>query len=352
MNPRIERSTHVGLGLVAATLLALCVGCGGNETTGAGAANAGAGVDPSEANGAGETNGRAPTTQGAKAGGPVPAEVGREPDANDVVRLTKEQLSQAGIVIAAAGPGPVDSGFELVGEVHPNGDRLAHITPRFPGIVRDVQKKAGDVVHAGDVLAVIESSDSLAPYTVKTAIDGVVIAKDLTRGEAVERTKQAFVVADLSSVWVDLAVYQKDLDRIPLGQRVHIDAVGKGPAAEGTISYITPSVDQMTRTATARVVLGNRDRSFLPGMFVTAHTLDVADAPVTVPRDAVQTIGGQTCVFVESREGLIRRPVLLGRQGTERFEIASGLAAGERVAVENSFLLKAELAKSGIAEEG
>lgn len=274
-----------------------------------------------------------------------------ESDASELVRLTPAQLEQAGIAIAAAGPGPVDSGIELVGEVHPNGDRLAHITPRFPGIVREVHKRAGDRVRAGDVLAVIESSDSLAPYSVKTAIDGIVIAKDLTRGEAVERTNQAFVVADLSTVWVELAVYQKDLGRIPLGQRVHIDAVGLGPAAEGTISYVTPSVDPITRTATARVVVPNPERAFLPGMFVTAHTLDRVDAPVTVPRDAVQTIDGQASVFVASQAGFVRRPIAVGRQGTERIEIVSGLVAGERIAVRNTFLLKAELAKSAISEQ-
>lgn len=292
----------------------------------------------------------APSGTSPVAGDPAPSDAAKTADA-DLVRLTRAQIDLAGIEITAARPGPVDSGIQLVGEVHPNGDRLAHITPRFPGIVREVQKRAGDVVHAGDVLAVIESSDSLAPYTVKTAIDGIVIAKDLTRGEAVERTKQAFVVADLSSVWVDLAVYQKDLGRIPMGQRVHIDAVGEGPAAEGTISYITPSVDQVTRTATARVVVPNEGRKFLPGMFVTAHTLDVVDAPVTVPAEAIQTVGGQSCVFVEAPGGLVRRPVVLGREGKELVEIRSGLAAGERIAVRNSFLLKAELAKGEIAEE-
>jgi membrane fusion protein, heavy metal efflux system len=261
------------------------------------------------------------------------------------IRLDAAQLAAAGIEVAAAGPGSVDSGTELVGEVHPNGDRLAHITPRFPGIVREVFKGAGDPVRAGDVLAVIESSDSLAPYSVKTAIDGIVIAKDLTRGEAVERTKQAFVVADLASVWVDLAVYQKDLGRIAIGQRVHIDAVGEGPAAEGRISYVTPSVDQVTRTATARIVLANPERRFLPGMFVTAHTLDSADAAVAVPRDAIQTIGGQPCVFVVERDGVVRRPIVLGRQGSELVEVVTGLGAGERIAVKNVFLLKAELAK-------
>ena len=268
----------------------------------------------------------------------------------DLIRRSSEQLAAAGIEIAPAGPGAVDTGTELVGEIYPNGDRLAHITPRFPGIVREVLKNSGDPVRAGDVLAVIESSDSLAPYSVKTAIDGIVIAKDLTRGEAVERTKQAFVVADLASVWVDLAVYQKDLGRITIGERIHIDAIGEGPAAEGRISYLTPSVDQVTRTATARVVLANPDRRFLPGMFVTAHTLDTTDVPVSVPRDAIQTLAGQPCVFVEGSNGLVRRPIVVGRQGSELVEIVSGLAAGERIAVKNSFLLKAELAKGEGAE--
>lgn len=275
----------------------------------------------------------------------APASSAASTAAPDPIRLDADQLAAAGIEVAAVGPGSVDSGTELVGEVHPNGDRLAHITPRFPGIVREVFKSAGDPVRAGDVLAIIESSDSLAPYSVKTAIDGVVIAKDLTRGEAVERTKQAFVVADLASVWVDLAVYQKDLGRIAIGQRVHIDAVGEGPAAEGRISYVTPSVDQVTRTATARVVLANPERRFLPGMFVTAHTLDSADAAVAVPRDAIQTVAGQPCVFVVERGAVGRRPIVLGRQGGELVEVVTGLAAGERVAVKNSFLLKAELAK-------
>lgn len=272
-------------------------------------------------------------------------------EARKTVSLTAEQLAGAGIEIAAAGPGAVDSGTELLGEVHPNGDRLAHITPRFPGIVREVRKSAGEVVKAGDVLAVIESSDSLAPYPLKTAIDGIVLAKHLTRGEAVDREKQAFVVADLSSVWVDLSVYQKDLGRIAMGQRVRIHAVNEGPDAEGTISYLTPAVDQVTRTATARVVLDNPERKFLPGMFVTAHTLDAVEGAVVVHRDAIQSFEGRTVVFVETDEGFSPRPVTLGREGESRVEVLTGLSAGERLAVANTFLLKAELAKSEAEHE-
>ncbi len=272
-------------------------------------------------------------------------------EAPEAVQLSAEQRAAAGIEVAAAGPAAIDSGTELLGEVHPNGDRLAHITPRFPGIVREVRKSAGELVKAGDVLAVIESSDSLAPYTLQTAIDGVVLAKHLTRGEAVDREKQAFVVADLSSVWVDLSVYQKDLGRIAMGQRVRIHAVNEGPDAEGTISYLTPAVDQVTRTATARVVLDNPERKFLPGMFVTAHTLDAAEAAVVVPRDAIQSFEGRTVVFVDTAAGFAPHPVTLGREGETRAEVLTGLAAGERIAIANTFLLKAELAKSEAEHE-
>lgn len=267
------------------------------------------------------------------------------------VVLTAEQRSAAGIEVAEVGPAAIDSGIELLGEVHPNGDRLAHITPRFPGIVREVKKNAGDRVAAGDALAIIESSDSLAPYSLKTLIDGVILAKHLTRGEAVDREKQAFIVADLSSVWVDLAVYQKDLGRIAIGQRVRIHSVNEGPDAEGEISYLTPSVDQVTRTATARVVLDNPERKFLPGMFVTAHTLDADEAALAVPRDAIQTFEGRPCVFVETPAGFVPRIVTLGREGESRVEVFAGLAQGERIAVKNTFLLKAELAKAEAEHE-
>lgn len=274
------------------------------------------------------------------------AESGKVEGEAGAIALTPDDLAREQIEVAVAGPGTIDSGIELVGEILPNGDRLAHITPRFPGIVREVLKQAGDHVRAGDVLAVIESSESLSAYSLKTAIDGIVLAKHLTRGEAVDREKQAFIVADLRSVWADLAVYQKDLVQIPVGQRVHVQAVGGGPSAEGAIVYITPDLNQTTRTATARVVLDNKDGRFRPGMFVSARTLDPAEGAVVVPREAIQTWEGGLAVFVETQAGWTPRPVVLGRQGDLRAEVIAGLTAGERILAKNSFLLKAELGKA------
>jgi cobalt-zinc-cadmium efflux system membrane fusion protein len=267
------------------------------------------------------------------------------------IQVSPEQLTQFGLTIADVGPGAVDTGADLVGEIRPNEDRVAHVVPRYPGIVKEVRHRIGDLVQSGDILAVIESSESLAPYELKTLIDGRIIEKHMTRGEAVDRETETFVVADLSSVWVDLSIYQKDLPRVRLGQTVRISAGEEVPEAEGELSYITPSVDQETRTATGRVVLPNPDGRWRPGMFVTARALEPVSVALVVPRSAVQTLEGNSVVFVRTDEGFEPRRVTLGREGSRNVEVVSGLIAGERVAATQSFLLKAELGKSEAEHE-
>ena len=275
------------------------------------------------------------------------------------VRLTKEQIERLGIPIVTAGPGTIDMGVQMLpGEVQANGDRIAHIVPRFPGIAREVRKRVGDVVKTGDVLAVIESSESLAPYELRTLLDGTVIEKHITRGEAVDREKQTFVIADLGTVWIDLSLYQKDLPSVRVGSTVRITD-GQVPAgapadnaeAQGTVTYVTPTVDETTRTATARVVLSNPDGRWRPGMFVTARVIDPVPVDLSVPRSAVQKVEGRDAVFVETDEGFAPRPIAIGRAGEVQLEVLMGLEAGERYAASNTFWLKAELGKGEAEHE-
>ncbi|MCC6641113.1 MAG: efflux RND transporter periplasmic adaptor subunit [Deltaproteobacteria bacterium] len=266
--------------------------------------------------------------------------------ARNEVHVSPEERAAYGIAVAVVAHGRIDSETELLGAVQPNGDRLAHIVPRFGGIARDIRKAAGDFVRAGDVLATIESNESLAPYELRTLIDGVVLARHLTRGEAVDRESSVFVIADLSNVWVDLSVYQKDLARVTVGTTVRIHTLDEGPTAEGVVSYVTPALDPETRTATARVVLANPGGRWLPGMFVAGRTLSATDAAVVVPREAVQVVAGRTSVFEEIPGGFALQPIRVGREGETLVEVLSGLSAGDRIAVKNTFLLKAELSRA------
>lgn len=264
--------------------------------------------------------------------------------------FTPEEMERFGVTIETADAGTIDLSVELPGEVRPNEDRLAHIAPRFPGLVREVRKRVGDTVHAGDVLAVIES-EALAPYDLKAAFDGTIIDKRITPGEAVGRDVLAFTVADLSTVWVDMSVYQKDLAYVRPGQPVLVTAAKVPAEASATISYVTPVIDPSTRTATARVVLPNSDGKWRPGLFVTAHVLQPESAALVVSKDGIHTFEGKTVVFVATDHVFEPRPVSLGRTGRTKVEVLSGLSKGERYAGANSFLVKAELGKGEAEHE-
>ena len=267
------------------------------------------------------------------------------------IRLSEAQMAEFGIEIEQAGPAVIEMQVELPGEVRANQDQIAHLVPRFAGIVKEVRKRVGDPVENGETLALVESSESLASYRLRSMIDGVVIAKHITRGEAVSTDSETFVVADLSTVWVDLSVYQRDLDRVAVGQPVVISAGGDAPQARGTISYVAPVVDERTRTAIARVVLPNPDGRWRPGLFVTGLvTVDKMQASVAVPRSAVQTVGDETVVFVPDSDGLEPRPVRTGRSDRKRIEIVAGLAPADRFVSRGSFILKSEIEKAGFGE--
>lgn len=271
-------------------------------------------------------------------------------DGEEAREFAVADFERSGVRLATAGAGEVDVAVDLPGEVRPNGDRIAHLRPRFPGIVREVRKQTGDRVRAGDVLAVVES-DNLSPYELRAAFDGTVIDRHITPGETVTRDDVAFIVADLSTVWVAIGIYQSALPQIAVGRPVVLSASHGALQESGTVAYVSPVVDQATRTASARVVLPNPDGVWRPGLYVTATVYDPWPAPIVIARQALQTVEQRPVVFVVEGERFVVRPVTVGRVGRSRVEISEGLSPGERFAEERSFLVKAELAKGEAGHE-
>jgi cobalt-zinc-cadmium efflux system membrane fusion protein len=261
-----------------------------------------------------------------------------EPGGGDRVVLTPEAIEASGIVVELATSREIARVIDLPGE---------DIVPRFPGIAKEVRKNLGDVVRQGEVLAVIESNESLALYEVTSLISGTIIEKHITLGEFVRDDSDIYVVADLSSVWVNVTVYARDIERVRRGQAVRVIGVGGGPEVRGTIDYIGPVIGEITRAATARVVLPNRDRAWRPGLFVTARVeMERETVAVGVPDGAVQRVEGKDVVFLQDEEGFVPREVRLGRTDGEWTEVLAGLEPGERYAAAGGFILKSELMKS------
>jgi len=268
------------------------------------------------------------------------------------VELDAAQTEAAGIEIAEAGPAEIREHVALNGRIAPNEDALAHVLPRFPGVVRSAHKRLGDPVAAGELLAVIESNESLHPYELRARLAGTVVAKEISPGEFVASDRELFVIADLSAVWVDLDVYRPDFGRLQAGQRVRVDAGDGTPPVETTISYLSPIGAPSTQTLLARAVLPNPDRTWRPGLFVTAEVETAARrAEVAVALDAIQRLRDRDVVFVADGGVFEAQPVALGRSDGERVEVLEGLGPGQRYVAQGSFLVKAELGKAGASHD-
>jgi membrane fusion protein, heavy metal efflux system len=268
------------------------------------------------------------------------------------VFISDAKLAAGGVALSTAGSAVLSETLHLNGMLRANPESVVQVTPRFPGIVRDIRKRIGDAVVKGDQLASIESNQSLTTYDLKGPISGTIIERQISLGEYASEQKPAFVVADLSTIWVELSVYRHDFKRVRVGDEVLIDPDDGGGDVKATISYVSPVGASDTQTALARAVLANPDGRLRPGLFVTARlVLAKRNAGVAVRIGAIQTLENKTVVFVREGDKIEARPVLIGESDAQHAEVKSGLSEGERYVAENSFVVKAEMYKGGAVGE-
>ena len=195
-------------------------------------------------------------------------------------------------------------------------------------------------------------NDALTRYEIRSPLDGTVIEKHLTKGEAVAADADILMIADLSVVWADVTVYVKDLAVVKTSQPVTVRSKELQLEAEGTVSYLGPVVGERTRSAKARVELSNMDGKWRPGLFVTVTVVsEEAEVPVAVLAEAIQTYRDWSVVFAQYGNLFEIRPIEMGRSDGQWVEVLSGLDAGQRYAAGNSFVLKAELGKAGATHD-
>lgn len=267
-------------------------------------------------------------------------------EAAEGVTLSDAKVAAAGIELATAGPAVLHDSVQLNGAVQPNQESLVQVTPRFPGVVKEVRKRIGDRVQKGDVLAIVESNQSLTPYELKAALAGTVIDRQTTLGEYVSEQKPAFVIADLSTVWVDFSVYRRDISRVHAGDHVLIDPADGGPSIEAQISYLSPVGSSETQSALARTIVPNPDQRLRPGLFITGRLiLSTRQVAVAVKSSALQTVENRPVVFVRDGDKFQARDVEIGNRDPDSVEITFGVLEGDRYAARNSFIIKSEMAK-------
>lgn len=267
------------------------------------------------------------------------------------VEMSDVKVAAAGIELVKAGHGELRESFRLNGIIQANQEALVQVTPRFPGIVRELRKRLGDAVAKGDVLAMVESNQSLTTFDLRAPIGGTIIERQAALGEYVSEQKPAFIVANLSTVWIDFSVYKRDFSRVRVGDAVVVDVEDGGPSIETKIAYVSPLGASDTQSALARAVVAN-DGRLRPGLFVTGRLLLAAKpVDIAIKLSALQTVEGRTVVFVRNGDKFDVRDVELGNRDEENVEVLFGLLPGDLYAAKNSFVVKAELGKGSASHE-
>ena len=269
-----------------------------------------------------------------------------------VVEMSDARVASSNIEILTARTETLHDSLVLNGILQPNQETLVQVTPRFPGVVREIKKRIGDTVEKGELLAKIESNQSLSVYEMRAPISGTVIDRQISLGEYASEQKPAFIVADISTVWVDLSVYRRNLPRVRIGDRILIDVGDGGKPIEASLSYISPVGSSDTQSALARAVVPNIDMRLRTGLFVSARLiLSAKPVAIAVRASAIQTVENRSVVFVRSGDKFEARDVELGARDSDNVEILFGLLDGDRYAAKNSFIVKAELGKGSASHE-
>jgi cobalt-zinc-cadmium efflux system membrane fusion protein len=338
-----------------------------------------------------------------------------------VIKLSNADAAAAGVKTAKVAEETVRASITLSATIQPNRDRYAHVAPRVPGRILEVPAKAGDIVRAGQVLALLDSvevgestsayqqaasqfnvsradfdrsqklfdeevipqkdylraraefeksraalaaaSDKLRMMGVKpgtgaaastlpitSPFAGTVIEKSAVIGELAQVDKSLFTVADLSTVWIEANLYEKDLARVQAGREALV-TVSAYPDVrfKGKLAYISAVVDRESRTVKARIEVPNKDGRLKPEMFASAVVQGESQGrAISVPAEAVVLMDNRNAVFVKEADGYEVRPVELGDAVGGRHVIKSGLNVGEEVVVAGTYVLKSQQQKSKI----
>lgn len=371
---------------------------------------------------------------------PVPASGAREgssenapaheQDGHDESRVAMSAADReaAGISVEPLAPVSVRDSVTAPATVHPNLDRIAHVSPRVPGRIASVHVKIGERVGAGQILAILDSVEvgeahsayqqarseleltrtaferaerlsaeqivsqkdyirartdherakvafrasedrlrllglepgpsadgkAVSTFPLRSAIAGTVTEKHAIVGEVAGTENSLFTVADLSLLWVEANVGERDLGRIRSGAAADVRVAAYPDLVfRGRVSYIGDMLDRETRTVPVRIEVANPERRLKPEMFATVDIEGNAQAArLAIPAGAAVILEGKTAVFVEAENGahFEARPVQLGPERGARVVVLEGLREGERVVIAGAYELKARLLKSKLGE--
>jgi len=258
--------------------------------------------------------------------------------------------NDSGIVTGVAGPQRIVETKELTGTVQADPARVSEVRARFSGIVTKVLRDTGDYVEVGETLGTVETNESLRSVPIVAPISGLIVNRSIQVGQ-VTSDAPLFIIADLSEVWAQLDVFGRDLGAVTTGQQVSISSLD-GSVFSGVIDWVSPLVAHGSQSVRARIQLENPDGALRAGQFVRARvTVAETDVPLAVRRSALQTFRDFDVVYAKVGDTYEVRMLQLGSKDENYVEVLNGLSPGEIYVTGNSYLIKADIEKSGASHD-
>ena len=240
--------------------------------------------------------------------------------------------------------GTIERHIELLGTLVIPPKNKAEVNARFSGVVETLASDVGDSVKAGDVIAKIQSNDSLQTYIVKAPISGTVVSRNVNVGQLVT-SETLYKIVDAETLWAELKVFPSKRDTIKQGSYIHIKKGSRQQDAK--VKFLIPS-GSLEPYQIAIVEITNTEGEFSPGDMVTGVVdAQKVDVSLRVENEAIQSMDGNSVVFLNDGNTFQAVPVELGIKDDNFTEVKRGLIAGQIYVSKNSFLIKADLEKSG-----
>ena len=263
--------------------------------------------------------------------------------------IAAEAARDAGVVVEPAGAAVIRDTVHLMGSVAVDANRFAEVKARFPGVVRSVHVVQGQTVRRGQTMVTVEGNDSMRSYPVAAPFDGVVL-KRLTNVGDVAGANALVEIADLGDVSVELRAIGPDAEKIAQGQAARITSATSDKSVEGVIDALLPLASG--QSIVARVSIPNTGGRWRPGMAVSAEvTVSSREVPLAVKESGLQRFRDFTVVFAQVGDTYEVRMLELGARDGDYVEVLGGLKPGTPYVSEQSFLIKADVEKSGASHD-
>ncbi|MFQ3171848.1 MAG: cobalt-zinc-cadmium efflux system membrane fusion protein [Oleispira sp.] len=264
--------------------------------------------------------------------------------------ITPYYIQVSGIKSELAGSQNLAQTDTLFGVISPVQDQVFSLHAAFPSMVEQIFVQVGDLVTKGQVLARLTNIQTLQSYSLKSPSNGEVTSRSVNTGNRID-AERMLQISDLSKVWVNLSAFPENIERLKEGQWAKIYDLHDHKNTLGEISYIAPQMSG-GHIARARAIIDNKQGHWRPGMHVKADIkISTRSIAVAVKVDALQTMENKTVVFKRHDNTFEMTPVVVGEKDGRWAEILSGLEVGSEYVSENSFLIKADILKSGASHD-